>query len=164
MSHFGKYRGTVTNNIDPKMEGRVQVSVPTVLGKGRLSWAMPNAPYAGDGVGFFAIPPVGANVWVEFEGGDIDYPIWAGCFWGPGEVPVKGGLPTTKILKTDSVSLKLDDLPGAGGLVIEVGPPVSAINARIAISSSGIEVTYGGASIELSPVAVSLNQGALEVI
>lgn len=164
MSHFGKYRGTVTNNIDPMMQGRVQVSVPTVLGQGRFSWAMPNAPYAGDGVGFFAIPPIGANVWVEFEGGDVDYPIWAGCFWGPNEIPVKGALPTTKVFKTDSVTLKLDDLPGVGGLVIEVGPPVSAINARIAVTGSGIEITYGGASVELSTVSVSMNKGALEVL
>ena len=69
------------------MLGRVQVSVPAVLGDGRLSWAMPCVPYAGSQVGFFAIPPVGANVWVEFEGGDPDYPIWSGCFWGTGEVP-----------------------------------------------------------------------------
>ena len=52
---------------------------------------MPCAPFAGSGVGFFALPPVGANVWVEFEGGDPDYPIWSGCFWGAGEVPAHAG-------------------------------------------------------------------------
>jgi hypothetical protein len=60
---FGKYRGSVANNIDPQMMGRIQVSVPAVLGEGSLSWAMPCAPYAGPGVGFFAIPPNGARVW-----------------------------------------------------------------------------------------------------
>ena len=79
---FGKYRGKVENNIDPMMLGRVQVSVPAVLGSGQLSWAMPCAPFAGPGVGLFTVPPVGANVWVEFEAGDPDYPIWSGCFWG----------------------------------------------------------------------------------
>lgn len=160
---FGKYRGTVVNNIDPQMQGRIQVSVPSVLGDGRLSWAMPNAPYAGNGVGFFAIPPIGANVWVEFEGGDIDYPIWAGCFWGLGEAPAPGALPTTKTFTTESITLTLDDLPGAGGFTLEVQPPASALPARIAISISGIEITYGGASIELSPVSVSINGGAVEV-
>ena len=83
MSEFyGKYRGKVENNVDPLQQGRVQVTVPAVLGDGRLSWAMPCAPYAGSQVGFFAVPPVGANVWVEFEAGDPDYPIWSGCFWG----------------------------------------------------------------------------------
>ena len=163
MSYYGKYRGTVANNLDPMMQGRVQVSVPGVLGEGRLSWAMPNSPYAGNGVGFFAIPPVDANVWVEFEGGDPDYPIWAGCFWGLGEIPAPGGLPTTKIFKTDSVTVKLDDLPGVGGLIMEVAPPVSPVAARIAITTTGIEITFGGASVKLNPVSVSLNNGALEV-
>lgn len=64
---FGKYRGKVENNIDPMQLGRVQVKVPAVLGDGTMSWAMPCVPYAGSGVGFFAIPPNGANIWVEFE-------------------------------------------------------------------------------------------------
>ena len=80
MSRFyGKYRGKVENNIDPMQQGRVQVSVPAVLGDTTLAWAMPCAPFGGSGVGFFTVPPVGANVWVEFEGGDTDYPILAGC-------------------------------------------------------------------------------------
>ena len=57
---FGKYRGKVVNNLDPMQLGRVQVSVPAILGEGRMSWAMPCTPYAGSGVGFFAIPPVDA--------------------------------------------------------------------------------------------------------
>jgi uncharacterized protein involved in type VI secretion and phage assembly len=77
---FGKYRGKVKNNVDPMQQGRIHVSVPAVLGEGSLSWAMPCVPYAGSQVGFFAIPPVDANVWVEF-GGDPDAPIWSGCFW-----------------------------------------------------------------------------------
>ena len=85
--YFGKYRGQVEINLDPMMQGRVQVSCAAVLGDGQMSWAMPCSPYGGSGVGFFMIPPVGANVWVEFEGGNIDYPIWSGCFWGVGEVP-----------------------------------------------------------------------------
>src|SRR5690606_17040950 len=114
-SFFGKYRGQVANNVDPMMLGRVQVSVPAVLGEGSLSWAMPCTPYAGNGVGFFAVPPNGANVWVEFEGGDPDYPIWSGCFWGTGEVPAQPALPFVKVLQTDNIMLKLDDTPGAGG-------------------------------------------------
>ena len=91
--YFGKYRGKVEYNLDPQQLGRVQVSCPAVLGEGSLSWAMPCAPYGGAGVGFFAIPPTGANVWVEFEGGDPDYPIYSGCFWGLGEVPASPAVP-----------------------------------------------------------------------
>ena len=67
---FGKYRGQVKNNIDPMQLGRIQVSVPRCSAMARSSWAMPCMPYAGPQVGFFALPPVGANVWVEFEAGD----------------------------------------------------------------------------------------------
>jgi uncharacterized protein involved in type VI secretion and phage assembly len=84
MPYYGKYRGKVENNIDPMQMGRVQVSVPAVLGESTLGWAMPCSPFAGSGVGFFAVPPTGANVWVEFEGGDPDFPIVAGGFWGTG--------------------------------------------------------------------------------
>jgi len=161
---FGKYRGQVENNVDPQQQGRIQVSVPAVLGEGRLSWAMPCVPYAGNGVGFFAIPPVGANIWVEFEGGDPDYPIWSGCFWGMGEAPVLPALAFTKILKTDGITLKLDDTPGVGGFTLEVNPPVVAVPIRMVCNVSGVELTHGAASVKLTPASVSINNGALEVI
>jgi type VI secretion system (T6SS) baseplate-like injector VgrG len=162
--YFGKYRGKVENNLDPMQLGRVQVSVPAVLGTGRLSWAMPCAPYAGPGVGFFAVPPVGANIWVEFEGGDTDYPIYSGCFWGVGEVPALPAVPQMKVLKTDGITLTLSDLPGAGGFTLEVGPPVVPMPLKLVCNAAGIEITNGAASVKLSPVSVSLNNGALEVI
>ncbi len=156
---FGKYRGKVENNTDPMQLGRLQVSVPVVLGDGKSSWAMPCVPYAGPGVGFFAIPPKGADVWVEFEGGNTDYPIWSGCFWNTGDVPASPASADIKILKTDTATLKLDDTPGAGGITIE-----TTSGMKIAISSSGIEITNGsGASIKLDGPKVSLNDSALEV-
>jgi hypothetical protein len=161
---YGKYRGKVANNVDPMQLGRLQVSVPAVLGAGRLSWAMPCAPYAGPGVGFFTIPPVGANIWVEFEGGDTDYPIYSGCFWGVGEVPALPAVPQMKVLKTDGITLTLSDLPGAGGFTLEVGPPVVPMPLKLVCNAAGIEITNGAASVKLSPVSVSLNNGALEVI
>jgi hypothetical protein len=162
--YFGKYRGKVENNIDPMLLGRVQVSAPAVLGDGKLSWAMPCLPYAGSGVGFFVVPPVGANVWVEFEGGDADYPIWSGCFWGVGEAPAAPAIPAMKVLKTDGITLTLSDLPGAGGFTLEVNPPVVATPLKLAFTSAGIEVSNGAASVKLTPASVSVNNGALEVI
>ena len=161
---FGKYRGKVENNIDPLLLGRVQISVPAVLGDGKLSWALPCAPYAGPGVGLFAIPPVGANIWVEFEGGDPDYPIWSGCFWGVGEAPAQPAIPQMKVFKTDGIMLSLNDLPGAGGFTLEVGPPVVPIPLKLIFNASGIEISTSAASVKLTPVSVSLNNGALEVI
>lgn len=163
-SFFGKYRGQVANNVDPMMLGRVQVSVPAVLGEGSLSWAMPCTPYAGNGVGFFAVPPNGANVWVEFEGGDPDYPIWSGCFWGTGEVPAQPALPFVKVLQTDNIMLKLDDTPGAGGFTLEVNPPVAPSPITISCTMSGVEISVGAAKIAMNPASVSVNNGALEII
>ena len=165
MKHFfGKYRGKVENNIDPLQLGRVQVSVPAVLGRGKLSWAMPCAPMAGSGVGLFLVPPVGANVWVEFEGGNTEFPILAGCFWGTGEVPAAPALAQMKVLKTDGITITISDLPGAGGLTIEVNPPVVATPLKLACDSSGIELSNGSSSVKLTPASVSVNDGALQVI
>jgi hypothetical protein len=161
---FGKYRGKVENNLDPMQVGRLQVSVPAVLGEGRLSWAMPCVPFAGSGVGFFAIPPTGANVWVEFEGGNPDYPIWSGCFWGVGEVPALPAVAQMKVIKTDTITLTLSDLPGIGGVKLEVNPPAVATPLKLVFDVSGIEISNGAASVKLTPASVSVNNGALEVI
>jgi type VI secretion system (T6SS) baseplate-like injector VgrG len=161
---FGKYRGKVENNIDPFQQGRVQVSCPAVLGDGSLSWALPCAPFAGSGVGLFTVPPVGANVWVEFEGGDPNYPICSGGFWGVGEVPALPALAGMKVLKTDSVTLTLSDLPGIGGFKVEVSPPAVAVPLKLVFDAAGIELTCGAASVKLTPISVSINNGALEVI
>jgi hypothetical protein len=161
---FGKYRGKVENNIDPMMLGKIQVSVPAVLGEGSLSWAMPCVPFAGSGVGFFMIPPVGANVWVEFEGGDIDYPIWSGCFWGVGEVPATPAIPQMKIIKMDTISLTLSELPGVGGVILEVSPPSVALPLKMTFDAQGIKLEAGPLGvIELTPAGVKVNSGALEV-
>lgn len=128
-SHYlGQYRGQVANNVDPLLQGRVQVEVPSVLGAGVVAWALPCTPYAGPDQGWYAIPPVGTQVWVEFERGDPDYPIWAGCFWPSGEVPDGAGLPATKVLKTEGCRITLSDSAGderitletAGGVKIEL--------------------------------------------
>jgi hypothetical protein len=158
--YFGKYRGKVETNIDPMQQGRVQVSCPAVLGDGRMSWALPSAPFTG----FFMIPPTGSNVWVEFEGGDPDHPIWSGCFWDTGQAPASPAIPQMKVLKTDGVTLTINDLSGGGGLTIEVSPPVVATPLKIALTSSGIELSNGKSSVKLSAASVSVNDGALEVI
>jgi type VI secretion system (T6SS) baseplate-like injector VgrG len=111
---FGKYRGLVLNNQDPLQTGRLQATVPEVLGETPSGWATPCAPYGGTACGFFAIPPVGAGVWIEFEAGDVSRPIWTGTWWAQGEVPTdQTGAPTPttkKILRSDfGLILSLDD-------------------------------------------------------
>lgn len=161
---YGKYRGKVENNKDPLQKGRVEVSVPAVYGDGETNWAMPCAGYGGSGVGSFAVPPVGTKVWVEFEAGEPDHPIWTGCFWGEGEAPAKPAAPTTKILKTDGVKIEITEAPGGGQLVIEVGPPVVPSPQKLTFGPSGIVLEHGKAKVQLSQASVSINDGALEVI
>lgn len=154
---FGKCRGKVENNVDPMELGRVQITAPAVLGKGSLSWAMPCVPYAGDNVGFFAIPPVGANIWVEFEGGDTDYPIWSGCFWGKGEVPVSPALAEVKMFKTEGITLELNDQPNAGGVTLLVDEPGVSAPLKMVFDSNGI-------LIENDPVKITITSEAIEML
>jgi uncharacterized protein involved in type VI secretion and phage assembly len=155
---FGKYRGKVEDNKDPMLSGRLQVSAPAALGSAK-AWALPCAPFAGPSVGFFAMPPVGANVWVEFEGGNPESPIWSGCFWGLGEFPASLALPQIKVLKTDTATVTLSDLPGVGGVTIE-----TADGKKIVINATSIEIDDGaGGSVKLMGPKVSINGTALEV-
>lgn len=156
--YFGKYRGTVANNIDPMQRGRLQVQVPAVYGDAALNWALPSVPLAGPGIGTYLIPPIGANIWVEFEGGHIDAPIWAGCFWGEGECP--GQVPQIKIIKTQAATITLDEVNAAAPVVIETPG-----GNRITITAQGITLeSASGAKVELSGPKVSVNSGALEVL
>jgi type VI secretion system (T6SS) baseplate-like injector VgrG len=161
---YGKYRGKVENNVDPLMQGRVQVSCPPVLGDGKLAWAMPSVPYAGPQVGLFVVPPQNANVWVEFEQGDPNSPILAGCFWGPGEAPASPAVADIKMLKTASISLQLSDVQGGGGLTIEVQPPAVSSPLKIALTAAGIELSNGKSKVMLTTANVDVNDGALQVI
>src|SRR6476469_9480802 len=122
MQFFGKYRGKVTANQDPMNQGRIQVSVASIFEEGKQSWAMPCSPYAGKGIGLFTIPPVGTNVWVEFEGGDPDYPIWSGCFWANNELPQEA-----RVSKPDEV------------IVLKAFATGSSKGITIKMSSSGNE-------------------------
>ncbi len=131
--YFGKYRGTVVDNNDPTSRGRIKVRVPAVLGDLKV-WAMPCVPYAGDGIGLYALPKPGSGLWVEFEAGDPSYPIWTGTFWADNELPKneKGtiGTPPLKIIRSekglmvtmddDSQTITLSDENGNNILTIEV--------------------------------------------
>jgi len=161
---YGKYRGTVTDNKDPLMIGRVKARVPDVMGDQESGWAMPCAPFGGSGVGFFAIPATGAGVWIEFEHGDPDYPIWSGCWWGSmAEVPPLLLAPPYKkmMLKTEGGNIiTIDDTPGIGGITLE-----TSAGQKIVLSAVGVEINNGmGGVIKMTGPQVSVNNGALEVI
>jgi Type VI secretion system/phage-baseplate injector OB domain len=159
--YFGMYRGTVQNSVDPLMQARLQVKVPSVPGASDLSWAMPCSGYGGSNVGIFSLPPVGTNVWIQFEEGDAASPIWMGIFWDSKTLPpASPAVELMKVFKTDGITVTITDTPGAAMLEIK-----TAMGAKIALGPSGIEIDNGmGASITLQGPQVSVNGGALEVI
>ena len=164
---FGKYRGTVLNNIDPMQMGRVQVQVPDVASLIPTSWAMPCFPLSGKQMGMWAIPQIGAGVWVEFEQGNPDYPIWSGCWFGSAaEVPALAltALPPLSdiVLQTATQNtLLLSDLPGpTGGILLK-----TTTGAMISINDVGITISNGkGATIVMTGPTVTINAGALVVM
>jgi uncharacterized protein involved in type VI secretion and phage assembly len=158
---LGKFRGLVTNNKDPQNRGRLRVKVPDVLGDNETGWALPSLPYAADQVGLYTIPPVDASVWVEFEHGDPDYPIWSGCFWEEKKWPSALADPKNKVLKTEMCTITLANQAGSNGeITIE-----TKSGAKITLNENGIEIADGkGGSVTLKSAQLSVNQGALEVI
>jgi uncharacterized protein involved in type VI secretion and phage assembly len=116
-SYYGKYRGFVFDNDDPDKLGRLQVRVPSVFGQQETYWALPCSPFGGLAEqGIFMIPEIGAQVWVEFEEGNMDSPIWVGVFWQSTQaIPTEAqkSPPTTRIIKTPSGHvLQFDDESG----------------------------------------------------
>lgn len=176
-TYFGKYRGTVINNIDPELRGRLICSVPDVLGLIPSSWAEPCTPLAGPPgppMGAYFVPPNGAGVWVEFEQGDPSYPIWSGCRWGLGsEVPplAHAGIPGSPNIVMQTLgqnTLVISDLPGpTGGIMLK-----SLSGASIIVNDTGIYIQNGkgasitmiGPSITISGQPVDINGGALTII
>lgn len=156
---FGKYRGVVTNNRDPDSLGKIRARVPDVLGDLESGWAKPCVPYAGPRVGLYLIPPPDALVWIEFEQGDPDRPIWTGCYWERGDLPPEAGSPDCKVLKTPTTTIVVDDSSGSGDVTIE-----TTAGMKIHLTPSGIEITTGQGKIQLSGPRVTINDDALEVI
>lgn len=160
---LGKFRGKVVDNADLEMKGRVKVTVTDVLDGEELGWALPAMPYGGNGVGFFMIPPKGADVWVEFEGGNPDFPIWTGCFWpkdatSMSQLPSGAGLPSIKVIQTEFVTITIEDLAG-GKLTIQ-----TKAGMKLVMNSEGTEIsTKAGASVNLKANEVSINKTALQV-
>jgi hypothetical protein len=168
---YGKYRGLVIENIDPLQIGRVMLQCPDVLGEIPSSWAMPCVPAAGIQAGCFIVPPIGSQVWVEFEQGDPNYPIWTGGFWGlvadvpifataPPAIPPGGNI----VLQTTGQNMLLisdaPPTPVTGGIILK-----STTGAMIVVNDTGIYISNGqGAMITLIGPTVDVNIGGLTVI
>ena len=165
--YFGIYRGTVINNVDPMQIGRIMATVPDVGSITPSSWAMPAVPIAGKQMGTFMVPQIGAGVWIQFEGGDADRPVWTGGWWGSAaEVPALAlaGVPGDPNIVLQSAlqnTIVISDLPGpTGGIMLK-----STTGATIIVNDTGIYIQNGkGASIVMAGPSVTINNGALVVV
>ncbi|MGY0614916.1 phage baseplate assembly protein V [Vibrio sp. FJH11] len=165
---YGKFRGTVVNNVDPMQQGRIQATVPSVSGMIPGSWCMPCLPVLGVNSGMFTVPPVGAGVWIEFEQGDVDYPIWTGCFAGaPTDVPT---LARTAVPPISAITLQT--LAMNGIVICDVGGPMgmggitlqTGTGATLSVTDAGIFINNGrGAQISMVGPTVDINNGALTI-
>jgi uncharacterized protein involved in type VI secretion and phage assembly len=165
--YYGKYRGTVLNNLDPLQIGRLLVQIPDVSNLIPSSWAMPCFPISGKQMGAYMIPQIGAGVWVEFEQGNPDYPIWSGCWYGSAaETPALAlaGNPVSPSIVLQTTlqnAIVVSDLPGpTGGIMLK-----STTGATIIVNDTGIYIQNGkGASLIMVGPSVTINNGALVVI
>lgn len=169
--YYGKYRGTVLINIDPLQIGRIIAQVVDVLGESPTSWAMPCVPVAGAQSGCFVVPPIASQVWIEFEQGNPDYPIWTGGFWGvAAEVPALALAPPAIppgqniVFQTSGQNtFILSDsapTPATGGIILK-----GASGAMIVVNETGIYISNGqGATITLIGPTVAINETALTVV
>ena len=159
---YGKYRGTVVDNVDPLKLGRVRVVVPGVATGRAGSWALPCVPVAGTQMGAYLLPALGAAVWVEFEQGDPDHPIWVGGYWATAaDVPALVQAGAGIVLQTaGGNAVAVSDAPGpAGGIRLR-----STGGATIVVNDTGIYIQNGkGASLVLTGPSVTVNNGALVV-
>jgi uncharacterized protein involved in type VI secretion and phage assembly len=151
---YGKYRGTVTQVDAPTM--RIKAKIPSVLADQESGWCVACVPYAGKDVGFAFLPEEGAGVWIEFEGGDVSYPIWTGCYWRRDEVPSDAGA-AVKVIVTKEHKLLFDD--DAPAITLS-----DSSENKVSLEDSGLTLERGGNKIEVSDSEVNVNDGALEVV
>jgi uncharacterized protein involved in type VI secretion and phage assembly len=149
---YGKYRGVVTDVDGETM--RLKARVPAVLGDQVTGWAMPCVPYAGPQVGIAFLPESGSGVWIEFEGGDVSFPIWVGCYWRDGEIPPEAKADAKTII-SQTVKLVLDDGQTTSSWT-------DGNDNAVTLDANGIAAERQSQSVKIQST-VSVNGGALEV-
>jgi|SRR6478609_5519878 len=109
--YYATYRGTVADNEDPDVLGRIRINVPPIYGTITPNyWAWPKGMYSGKDIGFYALPNKGDMVWISFENGDPRFPIWEYGHWAMNQTPKTAKGPKQKVFQTTSgMRLVYDD-------------------------------------------------------
>lgn len=105
--YYGKYRAVVQSVDDPEKRGRIRVLCPKILGEAVSNWCEPCVPVAYDFGGDFAIPKVGETVWIEFEAGDTNKPIYTGGWWSKNSSPSDSYDVETRCIEWNGCSIKM---------------------------------------------------------
>jgi Rhs element Vgr protein len=105
----------VTDNHDPKGLGRVRVKFYWMDGAEKSPWLRVTTPHAGDGKGLFAMPEVGEEVIVGFEGDSPAKPYIIGSVYhGKAKSSFANGGNDIKVFQSRSGNkLVLDDKAGS---------------------------------------------------
>ena len=127
----------MTDNNDPDDLGRVKATVQQLLDAEATGWALPAFIYGGlSEQGFFAVPDVGAGVWIEFERGDLSYPIWSGTWYTSGSYRSPRSRRRKSSRRKAAISLIFDDDAGTMEITDSNGNTIKMEQSQITISAS----------------------------
>ncbi len=154
-TYLGKYRGSVVTVTDPLQLGRIQAMVPAVLGSNPTGWALPAVPFAGAGHGLVLLPQVGDAVWIEFEQGDTNFPIWTGGWWSAGQLDPNDFTGAKRLLATETGHQILID---EGANMIQV---LHAAGPTITLNGNSITLSVGATNLVISATGVYINNRLL---
>lgn len=150
---YGKYRGVVANVLDPERRGRILAQVPAVYKDGISGWAEPCLPLTGINSGLLALPQIGSPIWMEFEQGDPERPIWCGGFWQTGMAPSAIAPLQTLLQTAGGNSILLDDTPGVGGITLTT---LTGDTLQLSPATGALLQTALGDKIEIGPAGITL--------
>lgn len=168
-SYFGKYPGEVTDNADPQGLCRIKAKVPALMDKEEVGWALPAAPFLGDGHGLVMMPEVGSKVWIEFAAGNLDVPIWSGAYLALNETPPSPHDPAVRVIvsknghkivlddKNDKLSVELSDQVKLEMSATEVSLSIGPSKMVMSLTS----ITFNDGVVKIGPAGVSLANGAM---
>lgn len=155
--YYGKYGGVVIDNADPLKLARLKVQVPTLMQGAEIGWARPALPFAGPGHGQVMVPKVDAMVWVEFEAGNLNQPIWSGCFYAENQSAPGPSAPGGHVIATPKGHRVVLDDDGDKLVITHSG------GAMLEMTASGITLSIGGSKMVMSNTAITFNEGVLKI-